>query len=389
MAVAFYYWREIMYYFDNSATTQATQEILSVIQEVNKSYFANPSSAHRLGEESRALMNSARKQIADILSFRPEEIFFASSGTEVNNWVLQSILKSIKAHHPNRNKVLISAIEHPSIINQIPLLEEYGYQVEMIPVEYNGRINLARFEELLDDQVLLVSIMAVNNEVGTVQSVQEISGILNKYPQVVWHVDGVQAVTSQLDLLKQSRIDMISLSGHKFHAGRGTGVLAKRERVSALALLYGGGQEMGLRSSTENLSSIVATSKALRLAMEKQLESKQKLKSFRNKIMKKFKQEKWQTFSDDSSSEHIICAALSPIPGEVLLHAFEEHDIFVSTTSACSSRNHTAHATLRAMGVDDKISASAIRISMSTYTTEEEVNYLLEIISKITLKFKK
>lgn len=376
-----------MYYFDNSATTPANEEILTVIQQVNRDYFANPSSAHRLGEESRALMNSARQQIADILSFEADDIFFASSGTEVNNWVLQSILKSIKIHHPRKNKVLISSIEHPSIMNQIDLLKELGYQLELISVDSEGSLNIDHLNELLDDQVLMLSTMAVNNEVGSVQDISTIAKVLEEFPQVIWHIDGVQAITSQLEILKHPRIDMVTLSSHKFHAGRGLGVLAKRERVSALPLLYGGGQELGLRSSTENLAAIVATSKALRLAKENQEHSKRKLAKFRKQIVQEFKNNDWLIFAEKSASEHIVCAALPPIPGEVLLHAFEEFDVFISTTSACSSRSHSPHASLRAMGVDDAISNSAIRISMSTMTTSEEVAYLLKTISQVTKKF--
>ncbi|HBY90659.1 MAG: cysteine desulfurase family protein [Ruoffia tabacinasalis] len=377
-----------MYYFDNSATTKPTPEILNIYQKVSLNYFGNPSSAHKLGEEAKALMTSARKQIAAILGFESNEIYFASSGTEVNNWVMQPILKAIKQIHPNRNKVLISSIEHPATMKQIPLLESLGYQVELIKVDANGQIDLAHFETLLDNEVLLVSVMGVNNEVGAIQPVKEMATFLQKYPQVIWHMDGVQTITSQIALLREPRIDMITLSSHKFHSVRGVGILAQRQRVPNMPLLHGGGQETGRRSSTENLAGIVATSRALRKMNEIQADTKERLATYRGRIIETLKNLDWQVFAETTSSEHIVCAALAPVPGEVLLHALEAHDIFVSTTSACASRSHQEHATLKAMEIPDEISKSAIRLSMAHSTTDEDVDYLLKTLEQVTEQFK-
>lgn len=377
-----------MYYFDNSATTQPTADVLSVYQQVALNYFGNPSSAHKLGEEAKALMTSARNQIADILSFEDSEIFFASSGTEVNNWVMQGILPALKDIHIHRNKVLISAIEHPATMKQLGKLQSLGFEVELINVNDDGRINLDHFKELLTNEVLLVSIMGVNNEVGAIQPVEEIAAILTDFPQVIWHMDAVQTVTSQLDLMKHDRIDMLTLSSHKFHSVRGVGILAKRRRVASQPLLFGGGQENGQRSSTENLAAIVATSRAIRLMNELQKETKAKLASFRQDIIHRFKENSWRVFAEETASEHIVCAAYPGIPGEVLLHAFEDQDVFISTTSACSSRSHSEHATLKAMGVEEAISKSAIRISMAHTTTREDVDYLLNTINTVTNQFR-
>lgn len=377
-----------MYYFDNSATTKPFSEILDVFQKVSLSYFGNPSSAHKLGEEAKALMTSARQQIADILCFQSNEIFFASSGTEVNNWVMQAILKAIKDIHPKRNKVLISSIEHPATMKQIPLLESMGYQVELINVDANGQIELNHFEELLSDDVLLVSIMGVNNEVGAIQPIDGIASLLKKYPQVIWHMDGVQTVTTQIDLLREPRIDMITLSSHKFHSVRGVGILAQRKRVPTKPLLFGGGQEIGRRSSTENLPGIVATSRALRKMDEIQSETKEKLGNYRLQLINEMKKLGWNVFSEATGSEHIVCGALTPVPGEVLLHALEAHNVFVSTTSACASRSHKEHATLKAMKIPDSISKSAIRISMANTTTDEEVEFLIKTLQQVTEQFK-
>ena len=377
-----------MYYFDNSATTKPLDEIMKVYQTVSQDYFANPSSAHHLGETSSQLLNQARQQMADLLQFNLDEIYFTSSGTESNNWVLRSILPAIHEKHPNGKKVLISSIEHPSVMQQIPLLESQGYHVELIPVTEEGIIDLNVFESMLDKEVLLVVTIAVNNEVGSIQPIELIAKLLENFPQIIWHVDGVQAVTTQLNLIRNQRIDSLSLSSHKFYSVRGVGLLAKRLRVPSHEMLYGGGQEKGLRASTENLAGIVAMSKALRLANDRQTIAKEKLSSFRHKIIAKLKSNQWEIFAEDTGSEHIICAALASIPGEVLLHAFEAENVFVSTTSACSSRRNKGHATLKAMGIANQISQSAIRLSLSQYTEDSDVNYVCQIIDKITKQFK-
>ena len=378
-----------MFYFDHSATTQPSNEIMKVVQEVAVNFYANPSSIHQMGEKSKALMQQARQQIAAILHYNSDEVYFASSGTEVNNWVFQAILPALKSLHPERNRVIISSIEHPSITAQIAVLEAQGYDVELAPVKETGLLDLEALASLLTQDVLMLSTMSVNNEVGSIQPLAEIANLLKAYPQLVWHVDGIQAVTTQMASLRHPRIDLISLSSHKFHSIRGAGILAKRKRIQSNPFLYGGGQESGLRSSTENLPAIVATAKALRLANEQQAVTKNKLATFRAKIVQALKDSQWQLFAEDSASEHIICAALAGVPGEVLVHAFEEQQAIISTTSACSSRKHQAHHTLKAMGVLEEISTSAVRISMSQTTTDQDVAGLLKAIQAVTNKFAK
>ncbi len=377
-----------MYYFDNSATTQPLKSIVDVYAKVSIEYFANPSSAHRIGEMSRKLLTQARQQVADILGFNKEEVYFTGSGTESNNWLFKGVLPAIKDKSDDKNRILISSIEHPSIKEQIPYLEERGFQVDMIPVNEAGQINVTSFERLVDKDVLMVVTMAVNNEVGAIQPIKKLSEVLRRFPQIIWHVDGVQTVTSQLSLLDDNRIDCISLSSHKFHSIRGVGIFTKRQRVNSYPMLHGGGQEQGLRASTEHLAGIVATAKALRLAKNQQMKAKESLVGFRKYIIQSLKENNWQIFSENQASEHIICAALPPIPGEVLLHAFEAENVYISTTSACSSRKHAEHATLSAMGIIPAISKSAIRFSMSQYTEIQEVEYVCQVIDKVSKQFK-
>ncbi|MCR8969143.1 cysteine desulfurase family protein [Facklamia sp. 7083-14-GEN3] len=379
-----------MLYFDHAATTPASAAILDTYNQVAQKYFANPSSAHKLGQEANSLLNNARRQIADILHFKSNEVFFTSSGTESNNWTLQSILSAHANLHPNKRQVILSAIEHPSIRSQIDHLRMRGFEVLLAPVDQNGQLDIKSFENLLSDQVLFISTMLVNNEVGSLLPIEQLAKKLEAYPQVLWHVDAVQAIICRMKAMHQSRIDLITLSSHKFHSVRGVGLLAIRQRVTKAPLLFGGGQEFGMRSSTENLPAIVATAKALRLAWEAQAESNKRLYHYRNLITKALKENNWQVFggSKEQVSPHIICAAFPNVPGEVLLQAFSNADIMISTTSACSSRKKNDHHTLKAMGIDESVAHSSIRISFSQTTSQAEIDQLVEKITEISTQFK-
>ncbi|MRI85448.1 aminotransferase class V-fold PLP-dependent enzyme [Aerococcaceae bacterium WS4759] len=378
-----------MFYFDNSATTQPSETVMKVVQEVAINYFANPSSIHFMGEKSKALLNSARQQVAELLDYKESEIYFTSSGTEANNWVFHAVLPALGSLHSERKKVIISSIEHPSITAQIEMIERMGYIVELAPVDEDGVLDLKSLAQLITKDVLILSTMSVNNEVGSIQPLDAIAELLKDFPQIVWHVDGIQSVTTQFENMLNKRIDLLSLSSHKFHSVRGVGILAKRQKVDSEPMLYGGGQEAGLRSSTENLPAIVATAKALRLSKESQEIVKPKLKLYREKICQSLTSQKWQVYAEQTGSEHIICAALEGVPGEVLVHALAEKSVIVSTTSACSSRKHQAHHTLKAMNIPEAISTSAIRISMSHTTTDEDVTALINAIEVVSQKFNK
>ena len=231
--------------------------------------------------------------------------------------------------------------------------------------------------------------MAVNNEVGTIQPIGEMASLLQLHPTIIWHVDGVQAVTTQFHLLLEPRIDCISLSAHKFHGVRGVGIFVKKARVVALPLLYGGGQEFGLRSSTENLPAIAASAKALRLMVtgkDRQLEI---MKQYSLQLKQSLKQNGFVLFGGDETSDHIICTALPGIPGEVMLNVFAENNIFISTTSACSSRAKSSHHTLGQMKISPKLSKSAVRLSLSDLTTQVEIDQTLFAIEKIATQFLK
>ena len=250
-------------YFDNSATTKIDPQVLQTYRTVCEKVWGNPSSLHNLGEHAFNLLEQARKQVADLIGRKQDEIFFTSGGTESDNWAIKgtAIEKHIYGKH-----LITSSVEHPAVINTMRQLEKLGFEVTYLPVDKEGRVSGEDLRKSIRKDTILVSIMAVNNEVGSIQPIDEIAEVLKDYPKIHFHVDAVQAVGKGLGkMLKNERIDLMSFSGHKFHAPRGVGFMYKKEGRMIAPLLTGGGQEKNLRSGTENLPAIAAMAKALRL----------------------------------------------------------------------------------------------------------------------------
>ena len=378
-----------MIYLDNAATTRIHPQVLATYSQVAQEFFANPSSAHGLGRKSRQLLEQARTQVGQLLGYHPQEIYFTSSGTEANNWVFQRIVSQAHKRRPEANLVLVSPIEHPAVLSQRDYIESQGLTWGTLPVTDQGKVDLEAFQDKLGQEVLLVSTMAVNNEMGACQPLEQMAQILADYPNIVWHVDGVQSVTTELSRIQQDRIDCLSLSSHKFHAPRGVGILACRQRVDLVPLMMGGGQEQGKRSGTENLAAIVATAKALRLAQAEQAQTRLRLKTYCQRLTQALEAQGWIIFAHESAAPHILCAALPGIPGEVLLNAFEAQDIYVSTTSACSSRVKSDHHSLAAMGVAQNLAQSALRFSLAADTSDQDIENCLVAIANISQQFEK
>ena len=378
-----------MIYLDNAATTRIHPQVLATYSQVAQEFFANPSSAHGLGRKSRQLLEQARAQVGQLLGYHPQEIYFTSSGTEANNWVFQRIVSQAHKRRPEANLVLVSPFEHPAVLSQRDYIESQGLTWAALPVTDQGQVDLEAFQAKLGPEVLLVSTMAVNNEMGACQPLDQMAQILADYPNIVWHVDGVQSVTTELSRIQQDRIDCLSLSSHKFHAPRGVGILACRQRVDLVSLMTGGGQEQGQRSGTENLAAIVATAKALRLAHGEQGQTRSRLKAYSQQLAQALSAQGWVIFAQETAAPHILCAALPGIPGEVLLNSFETQGIYVSTTSACSSRVKSDHHSLAAMGVPQNLAQSALRFSLAADTSDQDIEKCLVAIPKISQQFEK
>lgn len=378
-----------MIYFDNSATTPIFPQALDTYLKTSQRIIGNPSSLHDLGNQANRLLQQARKQIADQLAVSPKEIFFTSGGTEGDNWILKGTAIEKKAFG---NHLIISSIEHPAVSETAAQLQELGFDVSVAPVTHEGFVDVTALEKLIRKETILVSVMAVNNEIGSIQPIQEISAVLEKHPKIHFHVDAVQAITK----VEQSqwltpRVDFATFSAHKFHGPRGVGFIFWRAGRKLAPLMNGGGQESNHRSGTENVPAIVAMARALRLAFEKKEEKPTHVARLKNYLLEALHSyDKVTLFSkEEEFAPHIVCFALKDIRGEVLVHALEEKQIYTSTTSACSSKKQMASSTLHAMNVPSSLATSAIRVSLDESNTMAEVEQFLIVFHQLYQKFSK
>ncbi|GGE77250.1 cysteine desulfurase family protein [Priestia taiwanensis] len=368
-----------MIYFDNSATTKPYKEVLDAFVTVSTNYFGNPSSIHQLGSEAERLLTQSRTVVASLLHVKQSEIVFTSGGTEGNNLAI----KGIALKHRNRGKhIITSQGEHPSVVEACKQLEQVGFDVTYLPLNEQGVVTVQSVKEALRDDTILVSLIHVNNEIGSIQPIQEIAQLLKNYPKVFFHVDHVQGIGKVPISLQH--IDLCTVSGHKFHSVKGTGILYIRNGVKLDPLLSGGQQESFVRSGTENLAGIVAMTKALRMTLEKSKEAVGYVTALKEEL---------QTFlegldyahvnSPVGGAPHILNVSFIGLKPEVLVHAFEERGIFVSTKSACSSKQKEISRVLLALGLQEKIAESAIRISLSFENTKEEVEAFKQAVIEI------
>ena len=370
-----------MIYFDNAATTKIYDDALTSYVQVSQKFFGNPSSLHQLGVDAYQVLTKARAQVASLLSVQPEEIFFTSGGTESNNWAIKgtALEKSVFGKH-----IITTKIEHPSVIQTCKQLERFGFEVTYLDVDSKGIVSIDQLKESLRKDTILVSVMAVNNEVGAVQPIAEIAKVLEEYPSIHFHVDAVQAVERASQLIAIGRIDLLSLSAHKFHGPRGVGIMYKKFGRKIQALLTGGGQEKGERSTTENLPGIVATTKALRMALEEESVTGE----LRSQLWKELAtKSEIRIFSPEDGASHVLCFAIKGVRGEVVVHAFENHGIYISTTSACSSKKGDSSSTLYAMDVPTEWATGAVRVSFSNDNTKEEVEQFIEVLHQLMKQF--
>ena len=371
-----------MIYFDNSATTKPYPEALATYTEVATRIWGNPSSLHNLGSQATRILEASRKQIAELIGKKAEEIYFTSGGTEGDNWVLKGVAFE-KA--PYGKHIIVSDIEHPAIKESAAWLKTQGFEVDYAPVDARGFVKVDALASLLRPDTTLVSVMAVNNEIGSIQPIHEIAALLEDRPTISFHVDAVQAlakVATEVYLLE--RVDFATFSSHKFHGLRGVGFVYIKEGKKITPLLTGGGQEKEMRSTTENVAGIAATAKALRLAMENQEAFASKTQQMKEVIRKELANYPDVTIfsGEDHFAPHILTFGIKGVRGEVVVHAFEEFDIYISTTSACSSKAGKPAGTLIAMGVDKSIAQTAVRLSLDI---ENDMSQVEQFLTKFKL----
>lgn len=376
-----------MIYFDNSATTKMYPEVLDTYRKVNEQFFGNPSSLHRIGNEADALLQQSRKQIAQLLAVQPDEIFFTSGGTESDNWAIKGT--AMEKFHAGKH-MIASSVEHPAVSKSLEQLGKLGFEITYLPVDTDGIISVEELGKAIRKDTILVSVMAINNEVGSIQPIEAIGELLENYPWVHFHVDAVQAVGECVPLIQHPRVDLLSLSAHKFHGPKGVGILYKKHGKRIAPLLTGGGQEAGMRSTTENVGGVAAMAKALRMTLENGASSREQEQLVRGKLFAALSEyEDVRIFSPEDGAGHILCFAMKGVRGEVMVHAFESQDIFISTTSACSSKKKGTPYTLGSMGVPLSWSQCAVRISLSGENTQVEADAFIEHFRTLHQQFQK
>lgn len=375
-------------YLDNSATTQVAPEVVRAMVEMMEEEYGNPSSLHRLGMAAEKKMNKAREQVAKVLGVKPKEIIFTSGGTEANNLAICGAVRQ----YANRGRHLITtSIEHPSVLHTFRRLEEEGFHVTYLKPDDRGFISLEELQSAFTAETILVSIMHVNNEIGSVQPIGEMGAMIKKNdPRILFHVDAVQSFGKVLVQPVPMKIDLLTLSGHKIHGPKGIGAMYLNEKVRLKPLFEGGGQERNIRSGTENIPGIAGLGLAAELADQARKKTGSQLSELKAWFLAETQRlipevrvngpEFLQDLKDGRSVPHIVNLSFPGLKGEVLSHALEDYNIYVSTGSACHSRQSGPSHVLTAVGLTPRELESALRFSFSIYTTKPELEVVLQYL---------
>ena len=371
-------------YLDNSATTRVYPEAAELMTKVMLEDYGNPSSMHRLGVDAENYVKTAREQIAATLKASEKEILFTSCGTESDNL---AILGYAAAHKRDGHHLITTKIEHPAILNTMEHLEKEGYEVTYLDVDHEGRISLDELRDSIREDTLLVSIMHTNNEIGALQPIEDAGALIKKCnPGTVFHVDAVQGYGKNKIIPKKMGIDMLSASGHKIHGPKGIGFLYVKNGVRLQPILFGGGQQGGLRSGTEAVPSIAGLGLAAEMICKDLEAERETLYSLRDGFVKDLLTIPEVTVNGREGHEtapHIVSASFRDVRAEVLLHALEDKGIYVSSGSACASNHPQTSATLLAIGVEQALLDSTIRFSFSVFTTKEELDYTVQVLKEL------
>ena len=371
-------------YFDNSATTRVLDSVKDIMVKTMTEDYGNPAAKHRKGMEAEQYIREARKIIADSMKVQEKEILFTSGGSESNNMAL---IGTAWANQRAGKHIISTAIEHPSVYNPLGVLEELGFEVTILPVDHDGHISLKELEEAIRPDTILVSTMYVNNEVGAVEPVEEISRVIKaKNPSALYHVDAIQAYGKYVIRPKKQGIDLLSVSSHKIHGPKGVGFLYIRSGVKIKPLIYGGGQQAGMRSGTENVPGVAGFGAAVKEMYTDHAEKIQKLIGLKDYMTDRLGEIEGTVINSkkgEASAPQIVSVSFEGVRSEVLLHALEDKGIYVSSGSACSSNHPGISGTLKGIGVAQKLLDSTIRISFGIFNTKEEVDYTIDVLKEL------
>lgn len=372
-------------YLDNAATTRCVESVRDIVVKTMMEDYGNPSSKHLKGVEAERYLRQARETIARTMKVGEKEIYFTSGGTESNNW---AIIGAAMANRRRGQHVITTAVEHAAVLQPMEFLKEQGFRVTYIPVDKRGVVDLETIEQAICEDTILISTMFVNNEIGAVEPIGEIAEIIRrKKPEILYHVDGIQAYGKYRILPKKTGIDLLSVSGHKIHGPKGVGFLYADSRVKLRPLILGGGQQAGMRSGTDNVPGIaglgVAAGEAYRDFEEKQsLLFARKAKFI--ELVRELPQVALNSQPGEEGAPHIVSVSFPGVRSEVLLHALEERGVYVSSGSACSSNKKLPVSTvLKEFGLERELLDSTLRFSFSAFTTEEELEYCVDCIREL------
>ena len=371
-------------YLDNSATTRCFDEVGQYVQKIMCEDYGNPSSMHHKGVEAEKYLRYARETIARLLKVNEKEILFTSGGTESDNIAL---IGTAMANHRRGRHLITTQIEHPAILQTMQYLEEQGFEVTYLKVDGQGRIDLQELEGAIREDTILVSIMHTNNEIGTVEPIAE-AGALIKHcnPQTYFHVDAVQGFGKFPIYPSRMHVDMLSVSGHKIHGPKGVGFLYIKDGTKIHPIIYGGGQQKGMRSGTENVPGIAGLAMASEMIYRDLEQDRMQMYRLREELIEgalKIEDVKVNGCREGEFAPHIVSLSVDGVRSEVMLHALEDRGIYISAGSACASNRPHTSATLKAIGVEKGLLDSTLRFSLSVFTTEEEIQYTVQALHEL------
>ncbi|VFJ15072.1 cysteine desulfurase family protein [Candidatus Nitrosocosmicus franklandus] len=381
-------------YLDNAASTPVDPAVIEAMMPFMVDHFGNPSSLHGSGRKASVAISKARSQVAKLINANPNEIYFTSGGTESNNLALVGYAKMVKRHRPDCNKILISEIEHESILETVSFLEkDLKFNINFIRTTSDGFIDLNSFGNLLSPETCLVSVMLVNNEIGTIQPVQSMINIIKKRQyKTIFHSDGVQALGKIPIDVRQMKLDMLSISSHKINGPKGIGALYIRKGISVEPILYGGGQEMSMRSGTENVYSIVGFGKACEIWKNRLQEANLNIKKLQDYTINRIINEIPESKINGSLQNRVVNNvnfSFKGINGEDLLVKLDEFGIEVSTGSACSSNKKKKEShVLRSLGLPHDEIAGSIRLSLGYQNTKTEMDFAINVLKNVINEFR-
>ena len=371
-------------YLDNSATTKCFKDVAELMTKIMCEDYGNPSSMHNKGMQAESYIRNAKDIISRNLKVNEKEILFTSGGTESDNIAL---IGSAMANYRAGRHLITTKIEHPAILQTMKYLEEQGFEVTYLPVDKNGQIRLEDLEKAIREDTILVSVMHTNNEIGALQPIEAAGSLIKKInPNIIFHVDAVQGFGKFRIYPKRMNIDLLSVSGHKIHGPKGVGFLYINEKIKIKPIIFGGGQQKGMRSGTENVPGVAGLAKAIEMIyadLDENVEQLYRLKEHFIAGVTRIPDIKINGLTGKESAPHIVSVSIRGIRSEVMLHALEEKGIYVSAGSACASNKPQTSDTLKAIGVEKELLDSTIRFSFSEFTTLEEIEYTLKAMQEI------